>query len=75
MSLTIELEDCDLRSSIPDLRFLHLANLIEKDSADTALEETIRQITLWALPVLVAIVFHEVAHGWVPALNDVRLQG
>lgn len=29
------------------------------------MEETIRQITLWALPVLVAIVFHEVAHGWV----------
>jgi Zn-dependent protease len=29
------------------------------------LEETIRQIALWALPVLVAIVFHEVAHGWV----------
>jgi Zn-dependent protease len=29
------------------------------------LEETIRQISLWALPVLIAIVFHEVAHGWV----------
>jgi Zn-dependent protease len=29
------------------------------------LDETIRQITLWALPVLIAIVFHEVAHGWV----------
>jgi len=29
------------------------------------LEETIRQIALWALPVLIAIVFHEVAHGWV----------
>jgi Zn-dependent protease len=29
------------------------------------LEETIRQIVLWALPVLIAIVFHEVAHGWV----------
>lgn len=27
--------------------------------------ETIRQIAIWALPVLVAIVFHEVAHGWV----------
>jgi Zn-dependent protease len=29
------------------------------------LEETVRQIALWALPVLIAIVFHEVAHGWV----------
>jgi Zn-dependent protease len=29
------------------------------------LVETIQQIALWALPVLVAIVFHEVAHGWV----------
>jgi len=27
--------------------------------------ETIQQIAIWALPVLVAIVFHEVAHGWV----------
>lgn len=27
--------------------------------------ETIRQIAIWALPVLAAIVFHEVAHGWV----------
>jgi Zn-dependent protease len=29
------------------------------------LEETIRQITIWALPVLTAVIFHEVAHGWV----------
>jgi Zn-dependent protease len=29
------------------------------------LDETIRQIAIWALPVLVAIIFHEVAHGWV----------
>ena len=29
------------------------------------MEETIRQIVIWALPVLVAVVFHEVAHGWV----------
>ena len=29
------------------------------------MEETIRQIAIWALPVLIAIVFHEVAHGWV----------
>ncbi len=31
-------------------------------------EETanlLRQAALWAVPVLVAIVFHEVAHGWV----------
>jgi Zn-dependent protease len=29
------------------------------------IEDTIRQIAVWALPVLAAIVFHEVAHGWV----------
>lgn len=29
------------------------------------LQETIRQISVLALPILVAIVFHEVAHGWV----------
>jgi Zn-dependent protease len=29
------------------------------------LVDAIQQITLWALPVLVAIIFHEVAHGWV----------
>ena len=28
-------------------------------------EETIIRISIWALPVLAAIVFHEVAHGWV----------
>jgi Zn-dependent protease len=29
------------------------------------MESIIREIAVWALPVLVAIVFHEVAHGWV----------
>jgi Zn-dependent protease len=29
------------------------------------LEDTIRQIAVWALPVLFAVVLHEVAHGWV----------
>jgi Zn-dependent protease len=29
------------------------------------LEESIRQIAIWALPLLAAVVFHEVAHGWV----------
>jgi Zn-dependent protease len=29
------------------------------------LEETIRQIALWAVPVLAAVVLHEIAHGWV----------
>ena len=29
------------------------------------IEETIRDIAIWALPVLAAIVFHEVAHGYV----------
>lgn len=27
--------------------------------------EYVQQISIWAVPVLVAIVFHEVAHGWV----------
>ena len=29
------------------------------------MEETIGQIAVWALPVLFAVVLHEVAHGWV----------
>jgi Zn-dependent protease len=29
------------------------------------LEDTIRQIAVWALPVLLAVVLHEIAHGWV----------
>ena len=29
------------------------------------MEHIISQIIIWALPVLVAVVFHEVAHGWV----------
>jgi Zn-dependent protease len=29
------------------------------------LVDAIQQIALWALPVLIAIIFHEVAHGWV----------
>lgn len=29
------------------------------------IEDTIRQIAIWAVPILAAIVFHEVAHGWV----------
>jgi Zn-dependent protease len=29
------------------------------------LEQIIGQIIIWALPVLIAVVFHEVAHGWV----------
>ena len=29
------------------------------------MEDTLREIAVWAFPVLVAIVFHEVAHGWV----------
>jgi Zn-dependent protease len=27
--------------------------------------EFVRQISIWALPMLIAIVFHELAHGWV----------
>lgn len=29
------------------------------------MQDTIQQIALWALPVLIAIIFHEIAHGWV----------
>ena len=29
------------------------------------MDQTIREIAAWALPVLLAIIFHEVAHGWV----------
>ncbi len=29
------------------------------------MEDTIRQVAVWALPVLFAVVLHEVAHGWV----------
>ena len=29
------------------------------------MEETIRQVAIWAVPLLVAVVFHEIAHGWV----------
>lgn len=29
------------------------------------MEDTIRQIAVWAVPVLFAVVLHEVAHGWV----------
>ena len=28
-------------------------------------QEFLWQLSIWAFPVLVAIVFHEVAHGWV----------
>ena len=29
------------------------------------MEDTIQKIAIWAIPVLIAVVFHEVAHGWV----------
>lgn len=29
------------------------------------MEEIIRNISIWALPVVLAVVLHEVAHGWV----------
>ena len=31
----------------------------------SSLESVIGQIIIWALPVLLAVVFHEVSHGWV----------
>ncbi|HEX9880126.1 MAG TPA: site-2 protease family protein [Candidatus Binatia bacterium] len=27
--------------------------------------EFVQQLSIWAIPILVAIIFHEVAHGWV----------
>jgi Zn-dependent protease len=32
------------------------------------LQDIIQQIAVWALPVLIAIIFHEIAHGWVANL-------
>ena len=32
------------------------------------MQDIIQQIAVWALPVLVAIIFHEIAHGWVANL-------
>jgi len=32
---------------------------------EKVLEDTIQKIAIWAIPVLVAVVFHEVSHGWV----------
>jgi len=29
------------------------------------MEDTIREIAIWAVPVLFGVIFHEVAHGWV----------
>jgi len=29
------------------------------------MEETIRDIAIWAVPVLLGVILHEVAHGWV----------
>ena len=29
------------------------------------MEDTIQKIAVWAIPVLIAVVFHEVTHGWV----------
>ena len=28
-------------------------------------EDTLREIAIWTVPILAAIIFHEVAHGWV----------
>ncbi len=33
------------------------------------IEETLRDIAIWAVPILAAIIFHEVAHGWVANLR------
>ena len=33
--------------------------------SEVGLEETIYKIAIWAIPLVIAVVFHEVAHGWV----------
>jgi Zn-dependent protease len=38
---------------------------VKRAPSETVLVDAIQQIALWALPVLIAIVFHEVSHGWV----------
>ena len=32
------------------------------------MQDTIQQIAIWAPPILIAIIFHEIAHGWVANL-------
>ena len=32
------------------------------------MHDTIQQIAVWAFPVLIAVIFHEIAHGWVANL-------
>ncbi|MDP2607044.1 MAG: site-2 protease family protein [Deltaproteobacteria bacterium] len=32
------------------------------------MQDTIQQIAIWAIPVLIAVIFHEIAHGWVANL-------
>ena len=32
------------------------------------MQDTVQQIAVWAIPVLIAIIFHEIAHGWVANL-------
>jgi len=38
---------------------------IGASAREKVLDTTIQKIVIWAIPVLVAVVFHEVAHGWV----------
>lgn len=40
-------------------------NPLEGICREEILEETIQKVAIWAVPVLIAVVFHEVAHGWV----------
>jgi Zn-dependent protease len=40
-------------------------NPLEGICREKTLEETIQKVAIWAIPVLIAVVFHEVAHGWV----------
>jgi Zn-dependent protease len=40
-------------------------NPLEGICREKNLEETIQKVAIWAIPVLIAVVFHEVAHGWV----------
>jgi Zn-dependent protease len=65
MSITPTFQYCIIPSWIRPCLLAILAVFIRELCRETVLEQIVGQIIIWALPVLVAVVFHEVAHGWV----------
>ena len=65
MSISATFQYCIIPSWIRSCLLAILAVFIRELSRETVLEQIVGQIIIWALPVLVAVVFHEVAHGWV----------